>query len=76
MVYTFNSDGTWTLTSQASAGKRQEGRYEIKGKKILLENLDGSKFDEWKSELKDNENELDVQSEKLLMKLTKLPKTP
>jgi hypothetical protein len=76
MVYTFNADGTWTLNSQASAGKRQEGRYEIKGKKILLRNGDGSKFDEWKSELKDNGNELDVQTDKLLMRLAKLPEKP
>jgi hypothetical protein len=76
-VYTFAPDGTWTLTiSQASASKPDVGRYEIKGKKILLTNGNGSRFDEWKAELKDNGNELEVQGKDLLMRLTKLPETP
>jgi hypothetical protein len=76
MVYTFTADGTWMFTSQASTSKPQEGRYAFNGKKILLTNDDGSKFEEWKAELTDNGNELDVQSGKLLMRLTKLSETP
>jgi hypothetical protein len=76
MVYTFEPGGRWTLTSQISAAKPRDGNYEIKGNKILLKNGDGSKFDEWKSELKDSGNELDVQDDKLLMRLAKLPETP
>lgn len=75
MTYTFTADGKWTFSMDKGEQQqiKQTGTYTIKGKRVTLNKDDGSTFDEWKAELKDNGNALNVQGKEMLMHLKKLP---
>lgn len=75
LVFTFTADGKWSMEGNGATQTRKSGRYEIRGIRLVLKNSDGSKYQDWQTDLSDDGKSLQVNDKKLFEIFEKIPTT-
>ncbi len=75
LVFTFTADGKWSMEGNGATQTRKSGNYEIRGTRLLLRNSDGSKYQDWQTDLGNDGNSLQVNDKKLFEIFEKIPTT-
>jgi hypothetical protein len=54
MVFTYRDDGTWTMEAADATHTRLSGTYEVGGSELVLKKSDGSTYQDWQVEVRQN----------------------
>jgi hypothetical protein len=72
-VYTFSSDGKWTMQGKKT---KHNGAYRLQGSELILINEDGSTYQDWKADLESNGTSLLLKTDQLSFTLNRAMPTP
>ena len=76
MLFTYHEDGSWEMEAADATHTKLKGSYEIRGSELTMKKADGSPYQDWEVEMKNNGQEMVLQDKRSISTARKVQTTP
>jgi hypothetical protein len=76
MLFTYQEDGTWEMEASDATHTILNGSFEIHGSELIMKNTDGSAYQDWVVELKDEGKQMVLTDKRSVVTASKVETAP
>jgi hypothetical protein len=76
MLFTYHEDGTWEMEASDATHTILNGRFEIHGSELIVKKADGSAYQDWVVELKDDQKRMVLTDKRSVITASKIEAAP